>query len=208
MPALQSASDAPMRLSGGSVSLIKCSECDHDVSDRAAACPNCGFLVAKSDDQNSGLASAWQAVTKSRTPINVFALAMMACAAILGASAIHIDNVCALTAFTHTLHVFLAVSGMFFVTILFCRKGIYHPEDLAKAKRFGADDMGSDRPMAAALLIGVMMAGYAFYQWWVVAETNDAGGLQPADCKLQEEPPKQEALLLEPPLLLYDRRRS
>ena len=97
--------------------------------------------------------AASNAVTKSSTLINVFALAMMACAAILGASATQVDNICDLTAFTYTLHIFLAVSGMFFATILFCRKGMYHPEDLAKAKQAGVEDLGHDKPMIAARFI-------------------------------------------------------
>ncbi|MEH6652086.1 MAG: hypothetical protein V7707_18845 [Motiliproteus sp.] len=72
------------------------------------------------------------------------------------------DN--ALTAFTYSLHTFLAVTGMFFVTILFCRKGVYHPDDLAKAKRDGLSDMGDDKPVVAAVLIGLMMLAYGLYQ--------------------------------------------
>lgn len=29
------------------MALIKCPECNHDVSDTAALCPNCGFDIAK-----------------------------------------------------------------------------------------------------------------------------------------------------------------
>jgi hypothetical protein len=53
---------------------------------------------------------------------------------------------------------------MFFVTILFCRKGIYHPDDLAKAKRDGISDMGEDRPVIAAMLIFIMLIAYGLYQ--------------------------------------------
>jgi hypothetical protein len=116
-------------------------------------------------EQQSYWNTAWNTVTKSRTPINVFALAMMACSAILGISATRVDEICSLTAFTYTLHIFLAVSGMFFATILFCRKGIYHPEDLAKAKHAGVDDLGQDRPVIAAVLICIMVIGYGVYQW-------------------------------------------
>jgi hypothetical protein len=146
------------------MSLIKCPECGHDVSDQASTCIKCGHPIKTATQQKSPLNNAWGAVTKSRTPINVFALAMMACAAVLGASATQIDNPCNLTAFTYTLHIFLALSGMFFATILFCRKGIYHPDDLAKAKQTGVDDLGQDRPIVAAVLICLMVAGYSTYQ--------------------------------------------
>ena len=63
------------------------------------------------------------------------------------------------TALTCTRHSFLAVFGMFFVTILFFRKGIYQPEDLAKAKRNGVSDFCEGRP-----LIGFMPIAYGLYQ--------------------------------------------
>lgn len=44
--------------------------------------------------------SPWSAVTRSRTPINVFAIAIIACAAILGASATQIKGPESLIAFT------------------------------------------------------------------------------------------------------------
>jgi hypothetical protein len=113
------------------MSLIKCPECQQEISDQAVTCIKCGHPLHKPVDQQYSLNTAWNSVTKSRTPINVFALAMMACSAILGVSATQVDSICSLTAFTYTLHIFLAVSGMFFATILFCRKGMYHPEDLA-----------------------------------------------------------------------------
>ena len=146
------------------MSLIKCAECDHEISDQASMCVKCGNPMANNTSQQKNLSSAWQAVAKSRTPINVFSLAMMACAAILGVSATQIVNECALTAFTYTLHIFLAVSGMFFAAILFCRKGMYHPTDLAKAKQAGVEDLGQDKPILAAVLIIIMVIAYGVYQ--------------------------------------------
>ena len=98
---------------------------------------------------------------------------MMACSAILGVSATGIDGICYLTAFTYTLHVFLAVSGMFFATILFCRKGMYHPDDLAKAKLAGIDELGEDKPVTAAVLICIMTMFYGFYHWQSESNQND-----------------------------------
>ncbi len=144
--------------------LIKCQDCGHDISNQAKACVKCGRPCDNTNESRSSLHGAWAAVTRSKTPINLFAIAMMSCAAILGMSATQIDNDISLTAFTYTLHTFLAVSGMFFVTILFCRKGIYHPEDLAKAKRNGVIDFGEDRPVIAAVLIGFMLIAYGMYQ--------------------------------------------
>ncbi len=89
---------------------------------------------------------------------------MMTCAAILGMSATQVNSPESLKAFTYTLHIFLAVTGMFFVTILFCRKGVYHPDDLAKAKREGLDDLGEDKPEIAAIAIGLMLLAYGLYQ--------------------------------------------
>jgi hypothetical protein len=147
------------------MSLIKCPECNQEISNQAELCVNCGNPINKAIEQQSYLNTAWNTVTKSRTPINVFALAMMACSAILGVSATQVDGIYSLTAFTYTLHIFLAVSGMFFATILFCRKGMYHPEDLAKAKRAGVDDLGEDNPIIAAVLIFLMVLAYGAYQW-------------------------------------------
>ena len=77
------------------------------------------------DDKESSLLSA---ANKVRTPINVFAIAMMACASVLGGSATMIDGCYSLTAFTYTIHAFIAVSGMFFLTLLFCRKEYITPK--------------------------------------------------------------------------------
>lgn len=97
---------------------------------------------------------------------------MMSCAAILGMSATAIDDVCDLTAFKYTLHIFLAVSGMFFATILFCRKGMYHPQDIAKAKQEGWEESGEDKPAIAAVLICLMLLFYGLYQLRVL-ETQE-----------------------------------
>lgn len=106
----------------------------------------------------------WKAVTKARTPINVFAIAMMAAASLFGASSTQIEGH-ELEAFTYSLHIFLAVAGMFFACLLFCKSSIYHPEELAKAKRDGFE-FAPDRPVLAASLIGVILTGYAAYQGW------------------------------------------
>lgn len=140
--------------------LISCPDCDHSISDQAPACPNCGRPTG--NIKSSAKSGAWQAVVKSRTPINVFALAMMACASVFGFSATNMEED-ALKAFTYSLHVFLALSGMFFVCLLFCRSAIYHPEDLAKAKQQGVT-FGKDRPVLAAVLIGGLILIYGAYQ--------------------------------------------
>lgn len=107
----------------------------------------------------------WNAVTKAKTPINIFAMAMMACASILGASATFINSCESLTAFTYTIHAFIAISGMFFLTLLFCRKGIYHPQDLSKVSPEVRNDLGKDNPIFAAILIAFMMLAYGYYQY-------------------------------------------
>jgi len=148
------------------MSLINCPECDQEISNKAVMCVKCGNPISQSTgSQQKSENAAWNAVTKSRTPINVFSLAMMACSAILGVSATQVGNTFSLTAFTYTLHIFIAVSGMFFATILFCRKGMYHPEDLAKAKEAGGEDLGQDKPILAAILIFIMVIAYGVYQW-------------------------------------------
>jgi len=146
------------------MSLIKCPECDQEVSDRAQVCVHCGNPLTKDGQPSRGFGLAWGAVTSARTPINVFALAMMACAAVMGVSAAGIQNACALTAFTYTLHIFLAVCGMFFVTLLFCRRNMYHPEDVAKVEEARGKVEWGSRPILAAVLIGVMLTLYAVYQ--------------------------------------------
>ncbi len=143
------------------MSLISCPECEKEISDKAIACPHCGCpnQDKRPSDNSKGM---WKAVTKARTPINVFALAMMAAAAVFGASSTQIVGH-ELKAFTYALHIFLAVAGMFFACLLFCKSSIYHPEELAKAKKEGYE-FARDRPKTAAILIGVMIFGYAIYQ--------------------------------------------
>jgi predicted ferric reductase len=146
------------------MTMIQCENCQYELSDQALTCIKCGHPQYDKDSLITEKNSAWNAVTRSKTPINLFAIAMMSCAAILGMSAVTIDNDYALIAFTYTLHIFLAVTGMFFLTILFCRKAVYHPEDLAKAKKAGLEDLGNDRPILAAVLIGLMLLAYGLYQ--------------------------------------------
>jgi len=116
------------------MSLIKCLECGQEISDQADICIKCGYPLSDKEMPFSKKRMLWGAVSKAKTPINIFALAMMACASVLGASATQISNCYSHSAFTYTIHSFLAISGMFFLAILFCRKGIYHPEDLGKTK--------------------------------------------------------------------------
>ncbi len=146
------------------MALIKCQDCGQEISDQSAACIGCGRPVNAGSENSGPLQGVWGAVTRSKTPINLFALAMMACAAVLGVSATKVGDTCALIAFTYTLHTFLAVAGMFFVTLLFCRRGIYHPDDLARARRDGLPDMGQDKPLLAAALISLMFLAYGLYQ--------------------------------------------
>jgi len=143
------------------MALLECPDCKGEISDQASACPKCG-RPRESKDALGSWTGAWQAVGKTKTPINVFALAMMACAAVFGFSATQLGEN-ALAAFTYALHTFLAIAGMFFVILLFCRRAIYHPDDLAKAKEHGVD-FGEDKPLLAAVLIGAMMIAYGGYQ--------------------------------------------
>ncbi|MBL3527848.1 MAG: hypothetical protein JMN27_10695 [gamma proteobacterium endosymbiont of Lamellibrachia anaximandri] len=97
--------------------------------------------------------------------ILIFAIAMMCCTSVLGGSATFVESCESQTAFTYTIHAFIAVSGMFFLTLLFCRKGIYHPEDLDKVSLEVRNDLGADRPFIAAALIAIMMFSYGAYQF-------------------------------------------
>lgn len=142
--------------------LDPCPDCEENVSSRAESCPRCGCPLTESDEIGGGRKGAWNAVLKSRTPINVFALAMMACASILGVSAVNLDTD-ALVGFTYTLHIFLAVSGMFFVCLIFCPRSMYHPDDLVRAQKEGVE-LERNRPVVAASLIGVMLVAYGLYQ--------------------------------------------
>ena len=149
------------------MSLIKCVECAQEISDQAELCVKCGHPLdvdKNPDNQNNSKNMLWHAVTKTKTPINVFALAMMACTSILGASATQITDCYSHYAFTYTIHSFIAISGMFFLAILFCRKGIYHPEDIDKVKPETLKSLGKDRPVIAAILIALMMTLYGYYQ--------------------------------------------
>lgn len=144
----------------GTMPIQPCPDCTQPLSDQAASCPHCGYPQQDAQKEN---ASPWRAAIKAKTPINVFALAMMACASIFGVSSTQLGED-SLEAFTYALHVFLAVSGMFFVCLLFCRSCIYHPDDLAKAKKYGLETP-PDRPGIAAALIAVMLTGYTLYHW-------------------------------------------
>jgi hypothetical protein len=147
------------------MSLVKCSECHQEISDQAEICIKCGRPLDAKETLDSNKSMLWSAVTKTRTPINVFALAMMACASVLGASSTQITDCYSHSAFTYTIHSFLAISAMFFLAILFCRKGMYHPDDLDKVRPETLRDLGKDRPIIAAFLIAAMMSGYGYYQY-------------------------------------------
>ena len=144
--------------------IIECADCGKHISDQATMCVNCGRPLQSAGDTKSGLPTIWAAVTRSKTPINLFALAMSACAAVLGVAAVKIDNKLALQGFTFKLHMFLAITGMFFVTLLFSRTSIYHPTDLAKAKQDGFEEQSKDRPVLAAILILFLILAYGLYQ--------------------------------------------
>jgi hypothetical protein len=145
--------------------MSSCEDCGQDISDQSKMCIKCGCPLESSTKSLGVIDGAWAAVTRSKTPINLFAIAMMSCSSILGMSATRVESDNSLIAFTYTLHIFMAVTGMFFVTILFCRKGIYHPDDLAKAKREGITDMGEDKPIIAAVLIVLMLIAYGLFQY-------------------------------------------
>jgi len=146
------------------VSLVNCPDCGREVSEQASACVNCGRPLGQKDSTGNAV-SLWAAVTKTKTPINVFALAMTVCASVLAHSATNIESCYASVAFTYTIHAFLAVSGMFFLAILFCRNGVYHPRDLEKIDPAVRSKLGEDRPIAAAVLISLMLFGYGLYQY-------------------------------------------
>ena len=144
------------------MALINCPECENRISEHASACPQCGNPIASSEEDKSASKGAWRAVIKSKTPINIFALAMMASASIFGMSATQLGED-SLTGFTYSLHIFLAIAGMFFVCLIFCPRVIYHPEDLVKAKKGGVD-LGTSRPLTAAILISLMILLYGVFQ--------------------------------------------
>ena len=145
------------------MAIITCLDCNHEISDEAAICVHCG-RPNSADGKGSSINSPWGSVNAAKTPINVFALAMMACTAVLGASAPFIDGKFSLIAFTYSIHAFLAVATMFFLSLLFCRKGIYHPSDLGSAKPEVLAEMGKDEPRLAAAIICIMLLAYGGYQ--------------------------------------------
>ncbi len=138
------------------MALTKCPECTHENSDKALHCVSCGHPV----ETTIQASSPWAAVTKAKTPINVFALAMMAGASVFGYSATKVEGAEALKAFTYSLHTFLAVVGMFFLTLLFCRSAIYHPDEVSRSHT----TLGQDKPGVAAGLIGLILIAYGLYQ--------------------------------------------
>ncbi len=171
------------------MSLIPCSECKKEISSNALMCIHCGNPMAASDNEPGKMTQMWNAVTKARTPINIFALAMMACASVLGFSATDINTAVSLTAFTYAIHAFLAVTAMFFLTILFVKKGLYHPEDLGKVKSEVLKDFGKDQPMIAAVIIVVMLFSYGYYQQDKFEKIIEAAHSQ----KIQSEPSVAES---------------
>ena len=48
----------------GLMALVKCAECQHDVSDKAAACPHCGAPIASPTNQSSPPAEPTQKVLR------------------------------------------------------------------------------------------------------------------------------------------------
>ncbi len=137
------------------MALTNCPVCDHENSDAAFHCASCGHPF-----ESTKHTGPWGAVTNAKTPINVFALAMMAGASIFGYSATNVEGPEALKAFTYSLHTFLAVVGMFFLTLLFCRSAMYPPTAAGDAQATS----GQDKPGVAAGLIGVILVAYGVYQ--------------------------------------------
>ena len=148
------------------MNLVDCPVCSKKVSDQAVTCCHCGHPLETGAHNNSENTSAWQTISKAKTPINVFAIAMMISASILGirGSFLEKDNLQALAGFTYSLHIFLAVCGMFFMVLLFCRQAMYHPDALARAKQSGISNFGEDRPMVAAIFIVLMVVAYGLFQ--------------------------------------------
>jgi|GEM_PF-1489316 len=166
------------------MALTECPDCHHEISEAAAICVHCGRPMKAATDSGSDAGSHWQAVAQAKTPINVFALAMMACAALLGLSATQISGCDGRTALTYTIHAFLAVAAMFFVTLLFCRRGIYHPIDLAQAGDSESSDTVPDRPGIAAALIVLMVLAYGWYQF----NRGDPCPVPPGAGRVQDQP--------------------
>lgn len=137
------------------MAIVSCPDCKREISDQAPTCVNCGHPFQAQRRQG-----VWDAVTQARTPINVFALAMMAGASVFGYSATRVEGPESLRAFTYSLHTFLAVVGMFFLTLLFCRSAIYHPNDVD----IDPASPTQDRPIIAAGLIGTLLIAYGIYQ--------------------------------------------
>jgi hypothetical protein len=156
------------------MAIITCLDCNHEISDKAAMCVHCGRPNSP-DGKGDSINSPWGSVNAAKTPINVFALAMMACTAVLGASAPFIDGSCSLTAFTYSIHAFLAVATMFFLSLLFCRKGIYHPSDLGNVKTEVLSEMGKDEPRLAAAIILMVFLAYGGYQGYQAYEEKNPG---------------------------------
>lgn len=50
------------------MAIIRCPECNHEVSDRATACPNCGFPISEAAKQNSTNQSASNPTTQTGQP--------------------------------------------------------------------------------------------------------------------------------------------
>jgi len=131
------------------MALIECEDCKNPISDQAPHCIHCGRPIQETEIKKAEVKAPdamWSVTRQIKTPINVFALAMMTCAAVLGASATTVETQYELTAFTYTLHIFLAICGMFFATLLFAKGSIYHPEEIAKAQQNGFNLAGKDNP--------------------------------------------------------------
>ena len=143
------------------MSLDKCPDCHHEVSDQAISCVKCGRLTAFGLKRQGTVSSMWDIIARLRAPINVFAFAMMAAAAIFGMYAVDVMSDNDLQAFAFALHVFLAIAGMFFVTLLFCPGRIYHPKDLE-----GITLLEKNRPEWAVAIIVAMILIYGVYQWF------------------------------------------
>jgi predicted ferric reductase len=115
------------------MSLVKCFECGQEISDQAEICVKCGRPLDARGKSNSNKSMLWNAVTKTKTPINIFALAMMACASVLGASATQITGCYSHSAFTYTIHSFIAISGFFSWLFYFAGKEYITPKISTKS---------------------------------------------------------------------------
>ena len=119
--------------------------------------------MAEGDQGQDGKGGWARIISATGSPLKLFALTILVCNAIFGVAGASMDNE---TAFTYSLHVFVAVISAFVLIALWSPRSFYHPNELAEMRRNAEDGdlFPMERPAVATAIWCGGLVLYGFYQ--------------------------------------------